>query len=155
MAETKTVKTALGELEFDKKNNHYTMSAEQLWKRMEDAGVPNAKETTKAFFKATHEVLKDMAHFVSDQAKETMQDTSLSAGAMPFRLEANTVIEKEVNVPGRDGQPTTRKTMYGVTSAKIASKTPGFIKKDDYLHKNADEIEKELTKHGNRIKIAS
>lgn len=154
MAETKTVKTVLGELEFDKKSNHYTMSADQLYKRMEDAGVPNAKETTKVFMKATHKVLEDMAHFVSDKAKETMQDTTIAAGVMPFRLEAGTVISKEVNVPGRDGQPTTRKMMYGVTSAKIASKTPSFIKKDDYLHKNAEEIEKELTKNGNRIKIA-
>lgn len=155
MAETKTVKTVLGDLEFDKKNNHYTMSSDQLYAKLEEAGLVDAKKVIKAVSDAQGKVLQDLAHFTSDQAKKTMEDTSISAGMMPYRLEASTVIAKEVNVPGRDGAPTARKTMYGVTSAKVAAKTPSFIKKDDYLHKNAEEIEKEFNKGGNKIKIAS
>ena len=152
MSETKKVKTALGELEFDKKNNHYIMTADQLYQRMEDAGLPNAKETTKTFMKVTHKVLEDMANFVSDEAKKTMTDTTIAAGVMPFRLEAGTTITKEVNVPGRDGQPTTRKTIYGATSAKQIEKTPGFIKNDDYLKQNAADIEREMS--GIKIKTS-
>ena len=155
MSETKTVKTKLGELEFDKENNHYIMTADQLYKRLEDAGLSSAKEVIKTVKKAQDQVLKDMAYFVSDEAKKTMSDVSISAGTMPYRLEASATIAKEVNVPGRDGQPTTRKTMYGVVSAKAITKTPTFIKKDDYLHQNAEEIEKEWLKaNSNRIKIA-
>jgi hypothetical protein len=155
MAETKTVKTVLGDLEFDEKNNHYSMTSNQLYGQLEEAGLANPKEVIEALQKAQNTVLQKFAHFTSDGAKKTMKDTSLSAGKMPYRLEASTVIEKEVNVPGHDGAPTERKTLYGVTSAKVASKTPSFIKKDDYLHQNSDEIEKELTKNRSHIKIAS
>lgn len=155
MADLKPVKTSLGELKFDEKNNHYVMSSEQLYKRMEDAGVPNAKETTKAFMEAKDKVLQDLAHFVSDQSVKTGEDVSISAGIMPFRLEADSTIVKEVNIPGRDGAPTTRKTVYGTVSAKMATKTPNFIKEDPYLKKNQDEIEAAwLKKHGDKIKIA-
>ena len=155
MAETKTVKTSLGELEFDKKNNRYIMSADQLYTKLEEAGLVDPKKVIKALHEAEGKVLQQMAHFTSDEAKKTLQDTTLSAGMMPYRLEAETVIEKEVNVPGRDGAPTTRKTIYGATSAKVITKTPSFIKKDDYLHKNADEIFEAITKaKGDRIKIA-
>lgn len=155
MAETKTVKTSLGELQFDKKNNHYIMTSEQLYKRMEDAGLVNAKEVVKAVLTTKDKVLQDLAHFTSDEAKKNMADTSISAGIMPFRLEAETIISKEVNVPGRDGQPTTRKTVYGATSAKMITKTPSFIKNDEYLKKNGEEIQAEWLKHnGDVIKIA-
>lgn len=155
MAETKTVKTALGELEFDKKNNHYIMSSNQLYAKLEEAGLVDPKKVLTAVKKAQDQVLKDMAYFVSDEAKKTMNDTSISAGTMPYRLEATATISKDVNVPGRDGQPTTRKTIYGAVSAKAITKTPSFIKNDDYLHKNAEEIEKEWLKaNSNKIKIA-
>jgi hypothetical protein len=155
MSETKTVKTVLGEIEFDKKNNHYSMTADQLYAKMEEAGLVDAKKVVKAVKDAENKVLEQMANFVSDQAKKTMEDTSISAGMMPYRLEAETTIVKEVNVPGRDGAPTTRKTIYGATSAKSISKTPGFIKKSDYLHQNAEEIEKEYLKSNNKIKIVA
>lgn len=153
MSETKTVKTALGELSFDKKNNHYTMTSSQLYKELEDAGLPNAKEVIQATIKARDKVLQKMAHFASDEAKKTMADTTISAGMMPYRLEAGCTIAKEVNVPGRDGAPTTRKTLYGPVFAKEATKTPTFIKDDDYVKQNAADIEKEY-KAGNKIKIA-
>lgn len=153
MAETKTVKTSLGELEFDKKNNHYFMTSAQLYQKLEEAGLPNAKEVITAVHNAQDKVLEQLANFTSDKTKETMQDTSISAGKMPYRLEAETVVSKEVNVPGRDGAPTTRKTLYGPTSAKAISKTPSFIKNSDYLHKNAEEIEAQC-KSATKIKCA-
>jgi len=155
MSETKKVKTALGELEFDQKNNRYIMSSDQLYKRMEDAGLVDAKKVIKAVNDAENIVLADLAHFVSNEAAKTMKDTTLSAGKMPYRMEAATIITKDVNVPGRDGQPTSRKTIFGPTSAKVIKKTPPFIKDDELLRKNSDSIEKEWMKaNGNRIKIA-
>lgn len=155
MSETKTVKTSLGELQFEKKENHYFMSSDLLYKKMEENGVPDPEKTIKAVYSARDKILQEMAHFTSDKAKETMQDASITAGKLPFRLEAETVIVKEVNVPGRDGAATSRKTVYGNTSAKEATKTPSFIKKDDYLHQNAAEIEKKYNSaKANTIKCA-
>ena len=155
MAETKTVKTALGELEFDKKNNRYIMSTPQLYAKLEEKGLANPKEVLDTVKAAKDALLQEMAHFVSDKAKETMKDTYIVAGKMPHRFEAATIIEKEVNVPGRDGQPTTRKTIYGATSAKQIEKTPGFIKNDEHLKENSSKIEAEWLKvNGNKIKYA-
>ena len=156
MAETKTVKTVLGDLEYDKKNNRYIMSSSQLYAKLEEAGLPNAKEVIETLHKAEGKVQQEFAHFTSDEALKTMQDTTLSAGKMPYRIETETIITKDVNVPGRDGAPTERKTIYGPTSSKVITKTPLFIKNDEYIKKNSSNIEKEYLKtHSNMIKIVA
>lgn len=144
MAEKTMIKTPFGELPVE--NHNVVMSNSQLMEQFEKRGIPNAKETFDAINKAKNEIQHEAAKFLAKHVAEDLEPWSLRAGLKENRFEVTVKPEQSITIPGRNGEPTTSQTRYGVVQVKNYSKPCAEITEDEELKKLAAEIEKKLAK---------
>lgn len=120
----------------------YVMTDAQLQENFEKRGLENAKEVMKAVRKAREAFALDAYRFLGEKVKETKEDQYLVCGTSPDKYEFGMQAKKEVNIPGREGEPVRKEVRYGYCTYKKVEKVPDAWKKDGgELAKLADEIE--------------